>query len=108
MELAQLLEHVLRRLLCVAVQHGHIEHSVKLIVQPADGVPDHEIIPATVGIAHVDGLFISKPCFEEIHILEHISVSIRGGRTKDRFTATNVTLVPPMPPSLRTSCPSLS
>ena len=65
-ELAQLLEHVLRRRSCVAVQHGHIERQVKLILQPADGVPDQEILPATLGIAHDDGLFTSKPCFEEV------------------------------------------
>ena len=38
-------------------------------MQPADGVPDHEILPATLGIAHDDGLFNSEPCFEEVHIL---------------------------------------
>ena len=44
---------------------------VKLILQTADGVPDQEILPAILGTAHDDGLFISKPCSEEVHILEH-------------------------------------
>ena len=56
---------------CVAVEHGHIERQVKLILQLADGVPDQEIFPATLETAHDDGLLISKPCFEEVHILKH-------------------------------------
>ena len=58
-------------LLQIPEQHGHIERQVKLILQPADGVPDQEILPATLGTAHDDGLLDSKPCFEEVHILEH-------------------------------------
>ena len=56
---------------CVAVEHGHIERQVKLILQLADGVPDQEIFPATLETAHDDGLLISKPYFEEVHILKH-------------------------------------
>ena len=38
---------------------------------PADGVTVREIFLATLGIAHDDGLLISKPCFDEVHSLGH-------------------------------------
>ena len=72
---------------------------VKLILQPADGVPGQEILPATLGPLTMMG------CYQQAHVLKRSifwstqPACTRGGRTKDRFTASNVTLVPPMPSS---------
>mmetsp|Transcript_20848 Transcript_20848/g.49474 ORF Transcript_20848/g.49474 Transcript_20848/m.49474 type:complete len:442 (+) Transcript_20848:3540-4865(+) len=73
-ELAKLLKHVLGGGLRVAVKHRHIQRGVRLVLQSLDRVANEQVLARPLGAAHDEGLLLSQPSGEEVHVPQH-----RGG-----------------------------